>query len=103
LAYQIAFEETEKALSVLRLYSPTNLYPTKTCYVAPLEKQHKDGSVYLVVKDEKVIEYVSDILIKRQTSLESIKKDLDDYNTIGLGFLSNLLTKDNLTDFNKTS
>jgi hypothetical protein len=99
LAYQIAFEETERALSVLRLYSPTNLHPTKTCYVAPLEKQHKDGNVYLVVKDEKVIEYVSGISDKTANHWNLSKRDLDEYKTIGLGFLSNLLTTDTLTDF----
>jgi len=99
LAYQIAFEQTEKAMCILRLYSPTNLYPTKICYAAPIEKQHKDGNVYLVVKNEKVLEYVSGISDKTASHWNLSKKDLDDYGTIGLGFLSSLLTKDDLTDF----
>lgn len=50
-AYELALQETEKSLSVLRLFSPTNLYPTQICYVAPIEKQHKDGRVFFAMKD----------------------------------------------------
>ncbi len=45
-AYDIANEETERAMSILRFFSLTNLYPTQTCYSAPIEKQHLDGDVY---------------------------------------------------------
>lgn len=99
LAYELALEETERSLNVLRLYSPTNIFPKKTCYVAPMNKQQKDSNIYMVVKDEKVITHTSGISDKVAAPWFLSEADLDEYNKVGLGYLGGLLTKNDLTDF----
>ncbi len=98
-AYNIAYEETERAMSILRFFSLTNLYPTQTCYSAPIEKQHLDGDVYFVVKDGKVLNDVSGTTDTSFQPWVLRKKDLTEFMKTGLTTLSKLLIKDSLTDF----
>jgi hypothetical protein len=98
-AYNIVFEETERAMSILRFFSPTNLFPTKICYTAPIEKQHMDKEVYFVVKDGEVINESSELSDNSIEYWNLSNQDLDSYAKLGLGFLGNLLTKNDLNDF----
>lgn len=98
-AYEIVLDKTERVMSILRFFSPTNLFPTKICYCAPIEKQHIDGRVYLVVKDGKVMQEASGFSDKSIEHWNLPNRDLDDYVKLGLGFLGNLLNKNDLTDF----
>ena len=98
-AYEIVLDRTERVMSILRFFSPTNLFPTKICYCAPIEKQHIDGRVYLVVKDGKVIEEASGFSDKSIEHWNLSNEDLDTYTKVGLDFLGNLLNKKDLTDF----
>ncbi len=98
-AYEIASEETERAMSILRFFSVTNLYPTQTCYSAPIEKQHLDGDVYFVIKDGKVLHDVSGTTDKSYQPWVLRKKDLIEFKKTGLDTLSKLLVTETLTDF----
>ena len=100
-AYKIAYEETDRAMSILRFFSPTNLFPRKICYCAPIDKQHMDMDMFLIVKDGKVIKENSGISDKSVEYWNLSSKDLDSYAKVGLGFLGSLLTKskNDLTDF----
>jgi hypothetical protein len=98
-AYEIVLQETEKTLSILRLFSPTNIHPTKICYCAPVEKQHLDGKVFFVIKDGKVDSETSGFSDKSMERWNLTNQDLNEYAEIGLGFLGSLLHKKDLTDF----
>lgn len=98
-AYEIVLQETERALSILRLFSPSNLYPTKICYCAPIEKQHMDGRVFFVIKDDVVKNEISGFSDKSISDWNLTNNDLTEYVKIGLGFLGSLLQKEDKTDF----
>lgn len=98
-AYNIAYEETERAMSILRFFSPTNLFPTQTCYSAPIEKQHLDGNVYLIIKDGKILQDFSGTADKSFQPWMLRRDVLTEYMKTGLDTLSKLLVKDKLTDF----
>ncbi len=98
-AYDIALEQTERAMSILRFFSPTNLVPTQICYSAPLEKQHLDGDVYMVVKDGKVLQEVSGTSDRSFRPWVLRSNDLIEYMKTGLETLSKLLLREKLTDF----
>lgn len=100
-AYEIAFEETERAMSVLRIFSPVNFSPTKICYSAPWGKQHQDKDRYLLVQDKKIVYHKSGFSDKTKPYWNLSKEDLDRYIAAGLDVLSFLLTKEDLTDFQK--
>lgn len=98
-AYEIAFEETEKAMSVLRLFSPVNFSPTKICYSAPWGKQHQDKNRYLLVQDKKIVYNSLGFSDKTKPYWNLSKEDLDRYIAAGLDVLNFLLNKERLTDF----
>lgn len=98
-AYELVLQETEKSLSILRVFSPANLYPTKICYVAPIEKQHMDGRVFFAVKDGKITNETSGFSDKSIDHWNLSDFDLQEYSKIGLGYLGSLLNKKDLTDF----
>ncbi|CAN5491759.1 hypothetical protein BH18ACI1_BH18ACI1_20340 [soil metagenome] len=100
-AYQIAFEETERAMSVLRLFSPVNFSPTKICYSAPWGKQHQDKDRYLLVQDKRIVCHKLGFSDKTKPYWNLSNEDLDRYIAAGLDVLNFLLTKENLTDFQK--
>ncbi len=98
-AYELVLQESEKSLSILRLFSPANLYPTKICYCAPIEKQHMDGRVFFTLKGGKITNETSGFSDKSMDHWNLTNNDLNEYSKIGLGFLGSLLNKTDLTDF----
>ena len=98
-AYEIAFEETERVMSVLRLFSPVNFSTTKICYSAPWGKQHQDEDRYLLVQDKKIVYHKSGFSDKTKPYWNLSNEDLDRYIAAGLDVLNFLLIKENLTDF----
>lgn len=98
-AYEIALEETERAVDLLRFFSPIILHPNKICYVAPLGKQHMDSDYYFFVKDEKFTHYHSGFSDRAIEHWRLSKTRLNLYMEAGLKILSDLLIQKNLTDF----
>lgn len=98
-AYEIVLQETERSLSVLRFFSPTNVFPNKISYCAPIEKQHPDGKVYIAIKDGRILKDASGFSDKNIDHWHLSNQMLNEYAKIGLGFLGSLLKKKDLTDF----
>ncbi len=101
-AYEIAFEEAEKAMSILRFFSPANFHPAKVCYSAPWGKQHLDSDRYLTVQNGKIIGHRSGFSDKAKIHWNLGNEELQMYWDTGLGTLGNLLNADKPTDFQKT-
>lgn len=98
-AYEIASEETEKAMSALRFFSPVNFFPTKVCYCAPWGKQHQDSHRYLLIQDNKVVEHTSKLRDKSKHYWNLSSEELEVYRSPGLEVFHFLLNKEKLTDF----
>jgi hypothetical protein len=101
-AYEIAAEESEKAMNMLRIFTPANFHPSKICYSAPWGKQHQDSDRYLLVQDGKIIGHTSGFSDKSRVHWNLSNEELQMNIDAGLGVLSNLLKADRLTDFQKT-
>jgi len=101
-AYEIAEEESEKAMNVLRFFSPANFHPGKTCYSAPWCKQHEDLNRYLSFQDGKIVGHASGFTDKSAHHWNLTREELQMFQGAGLNVLSDLLRADKLTDFQKS-
>jgi hypothetical protein len=99
-AYEIAFEEIDRTMSVLRFFSPANFHPSKVCYSAPFGRQHEDGYCYLFVDGRKIVGYTSGLTDKSRTQWSLSNEDLNTWSP-ELIVLSGLLNKEELSDFQK--
>jgi hypothetical protein len=95
---EIAFEETDKTVSILRFFSPANLDPDKICYSAPYGMQHEDRYQYLLVEAGKIVGFESGLTDKASTYWNFSNEDMNTWAP-ELRILSTLLKKDRLTDF----
>ena len=100
-AYEIAFEEIDRTMSILRFISPANIHPAKISYSAPFGKQHEDRYRYLFVKGGKIIGHTSGLTDTSRTQWNLTMEDLATWGP-ELGVLGMLLNKENLTDFQES-
>jgi len=100
-AHEIAFEQIDRTVSLLRLLSPANIHPTKVCYSAPIGKAHEDSYRFLFVEDHKIIYHSAGLT---DTSRRHWNLSNEDLNTFApeLDVLDMLLKSDRLTDFQET-
>jgi hypothetical protein len=97
-AYEIAFEEVDRTVSILRIFSPANMHPAKVSYSAPVGRQHLDNYTYLVVEGRKIVAYNSGLVDRSRTEWNFSNEDIATFAP-ELGVLGMLLTKEKLTDF----
>jgi hypothetical protein len=97
-AYELAFEEIDRTMSVLRLLSPANFHPAKVCYSAPFGSQHEDSYTYLFIETGRIATYTSGLTDTSVRDWNLSKVDLMIWSP-ELTVLGMLLNKENLTDF----
>ena len=97
-AYEIAYEETDKSVSLLRFFSPAMLDPAKTSYSAPLGRQHEDSYDYLLVKDKRIVGHNAG-LTDRSSPVWNFSVENQQNFAPELQVLHGLLVADKLTDF----
>lgn len=97
-AYELAYEETDKSVSLLRFFSPAMLDPAKTSYSAPLGRQHEDSYDYLLVKDKKIVGHNAGLTDKSSPVWNFTVEDQQTFAP-ELQVLHGLLVADKLTDF----
>lgn len=100
-AYEIAFEEVDRTVSVLRLMSPANIHPAKISYSAPIGSQHEDSYIYLIVESGKIVGLNSGLIDRSRTHWNLTIEDLTNWAP-ELEVLSMLLNKEKLTDFQES-
>lgn len=100
-AYEIAFEEIDRTMSILRFISLANLHPAKICYSAPFGKQHEDRYRYLFVEGGKIVGHTSGLTDTSRTQWNLTNEDLTTWSP-ELGVLGMLLNKEKLTDFQES-
>ncbi len=96
-ANEIAYDEADKALSLLRFYSPVNFDPTRVSYVAILGEQHEDSFHRLVVENGRIINYHCGLVDKGSPYWQLDQSYVEDLT--GLDILSALLSRKDRTDF----
>jgi hypothetical protein len=101
-AYEIAFEEIDRTVSILRFMSPANFHPAKISYSAPLGRQHEDSYTYLLIENGKIVAYNSGLIDKSGTHWNLSNEDLMVSWGPELSVLSMLLKKEKLTDFQES-
>lgn len=101
-ASEIAFEEAEKAVSLLRLFSPANFYPQLISYTALRGKQHHDFYKFFTVQNGMFVgpeEGVLDISAKPWV-ISNVQ--ISEFRKLGIDILSGLLVKEKLTKFQES-
>jgi hypothetical protein len=99
-AMEIAFEEGENSLALLRLYSLANLEPEMPSYCTFLGKEHIDQARTYTIQNGKVRGFSRALITAADTTWKLDKATIDDVVLKqGLGMLSNLLVKDTRTEY----
>ena len=98
-ANEIAYDEADQALSLLRFYSPVNFDPTRVSYVALLGEQHAHTFHRLMVANGKIVNYHSGLIDKASPYWQLDQSYVDDL--IGLDVLSDLLIREDRTDYHE--
>jgi hypothetical protein len=98
-AAQIAFEEAERAVSLLRFFSPANFDPQLISYCGISGTQHLDYRRFLILREQVGIEFSTGFADKSRKSWELSNSDIQLYRTHGLDILSSLLNKPKRTKF----
>lgn len=100
-ACEIAIENTENALSILRFFSPANLFPQKVSCCTILGKENLESIKYYIIEDGNLAHMGFE-------SIGNIEKDwkindemLNVINILGLNELNQLLLFENLNDYQK--
>lgn|GEM_PF-4059727 len=101
-AFQIALEQVEKSLSVMRFFSRFCIHPTSICFSAPIEKQHPDGHLYLIVREGRVVQESAGFSGGKLRSWNISNADQKDNWKSGLAILDYLLKKESRTDYEET-
>jgi hypothetical protein len=98
-ANEIAEEEAEKALSILRIFSPAIFHPKLISYCTTLGNEHIKTNISFQIKNDKSLTILEEVADK-----SSIVWIIDDrfkemIKTSGLDILSNLLIRENKIKF----
>ncbi|MBP7069597.1 MAG: hypothetical protein KBA97_00830 [Methanothrix sp.] len=100
-AFEIALEESEKALSILRIFDPAIIHPRLNSNITLLGKEHLESYTYFVLNDEKDLSIEEGFLDGSGTALELSNKSISMIKTMGLDILSKVLVEGPKTNFHK--
>lgn len=98
-AFELAHEEAEKTLAVLRLYSPGALVPEFPSYQKVRGKETIEAITYLRVRDGDLLSVDYRILDRAVQHWHIDAEKLSEYRRHGFEKASNLLSKDRRTPF----
>jgi len=98
-ASEIAFEEAENAISLLRFYSPANFSPRKVSYCSLLGKEMLEEQTYLIVKEGAIDLISSQAIETSEPSWQLSTRRITKFREEGLDLLSELLAKEKRTEF----
>jgi len=99
-AFEIAFEESEKALSILRIFSPAIINPGLNSYTTLLGKEHLESYTCFILDNENQLSSTTEGFVDRSgISLALGSDDISMIKTLGLDVLSNILVEGPKTNF----
>lgn len=101
-AREVAFEEVERAVDILRIYDPANLHPLANSYLTLYGKENINTSKHIVVKNEK-LETMSETGLEKNFKITQFTNSmLQEMKDNGLNILSDLLKSKELNDFQES-
>lgn len=98
-AREIAFDEAEMPISLLRFYSPANFAPRLTSYCALLGRQHIDTYESLTIKNGLIICDESGLMDRAEPSWALSTSQIRAVRSAGLDSLSTLTLMQDRTEF----
>jgi hypothetical protein len=98
-ASDIAFEEAENAISLLRFFSPANFSPRRVSYCTLSGKEHLEGETYLIVREGAIESISSSATETSEPSWRLSGSMIANIRGEGLDLLGELLSKEKRTDF----
>lgn len=98
-ASEIAHEEAEMALAMLRFFSPANRLPEVVSYCTLLGKEHVEETKELVVQDARVINFSVGPVNPASPFWTLHNRFIEEINNAGLVVLSGLLLQEKRTEF----
>lgn len=98
-AFEIALEETEKSIGLLRCFSPSNYFPEKTSRCVVFGKENLESIKHLVLKEGILVQISNAIVDKRIQPwiIDDVK--LSVIQKAGLEIMSNILALEKRTEF----
>lgn len=100
-AFEIALEETEKSIGLLRCFSPSNFDPEKTSHCVVFGKENLESTKHLIFQDNKLVQ-ISHATVDKNNPLWIIDDEqLSLLQNAGLEILSDILTIENRTEFHQ--
>lgn len=101
-AFELAIEETEKSLAVIRFYSSASYLPRKTSYCAIRGKENLESIKHLVIEDGKLIRITQEGVDQAADPLLLDDKTISINRNDGLDLLSDLLSQQSLSEFQES-
>lgn len=98
-ALEIAVEESEKALSILRIFSLAIIHPGLNSYTTLLGKEHLDRYTYFLVNNEKLLSSTEGLTDKSGIAWKLSSDRISRIKSMGLDILSEILAKGPKTKF----
>lgn len=98
-AAEIAFEEVEEALALLRFFAPASFNPRYTSHCVPLGRQHVESSKYLTVQGGKITSYFTGVVDTREPAWALSTSQIAELRSHGIDTLNGILTRPRRTDF----
>lgn len=100
-AYEIATEEAEKSIGILRYFSYHNFHPLAKSYLTLLGKENMETSKHLLIKENKLISLSTHSFGPPFQPLFFNNEIIKASMASGLDILSNLLLNDSKTNYQK--
>lgn len=97
-AYEIAFEEADKAISLLRIFSPANCTPQIISYCTLLGKENSETETYLITHGNKIYN-ISERVVDKASRSWFINNDFISIIKHSLEVIDNLLQQDIKNEF----
>lgn len=100
-ARQLAFQETEDAIAVLRFFSPANHFPELVSYCAPLGRENRPTTNHLLIRNGRPVGMQSRLFDRAHSEWNISATDLALFNKVGLEALNRVLRNEQRSPYQK--
>ncbi len=100
-AYEIAVKESEMALSILRVYSPSMIFPEMSSYCTFLGKENIEKYTHLLMENGQIVGFIEGLEGRVQAMVVS-DQEITMMKQAGLEQLSALLAKEKRSQFEES-
>ncbi len=98
-ARQLAFEETEDAIALLRFFSAANQFPELVSYCTVLGKENQQTTTHLIIRNGKLLGTNSRVVDRAPSEWTISDSDVALFNNVGLEALSRVLCSDDRSPY----